>query len=267
MSDILVEDPHPGIRVITLNRPDALNTLTHAMYEELKSLFMDCRNDLDVRAIILTGAGRAFSAGHDTRSGSRSAVSPESYGRFQRNTLSMNSIGALIPLMKSLPQPVIAAVKGPVAGIGYALALGADMVIAGRSTKFVNAFHNAGTGCEGGVSYLLPRAVGTQKAAEIMFTGRPVLADEAVRVGLALSVVEDEDLLSSAIELAQDIAKNSPFGIYVTKQALWNNLEGGSLERAIAFESRGIHLSQATDDAAEKKKAFIEKRPPAFKNT
>lgn len=267
MSDILVEDPSPGIRVITLNRPEALNALSHSMYEELKGLFLACQYDLSVRAIILTGAGRAFTAGHDTRGGSRSAVAPEDYGRFQKNTLSMKSIGALIPLMKSLPQPVIAAVKGPVAGLGYALALGADIVIAGRSTKFVNAFHNAGTGCEGGISYLLPRAVGTQKAAEILFTGRPVLADEAVRVGLALSVVEDEALLDTAIELARDIARNSPFGISVTKEALWHNLEGGSLERAIAFESRGIHLSQATDDAAEKKRSFFEKRPPEFKNT
>jgi enoyl-CoA hydratase len=179
----------------------------------------------------------------------------------------MNGIGGLVSAVKTLPQPVIAAVKGPVAGIGYSLALGADMIIAGASTRFVNAFHNAGTGCEGGLSWLLPRAVGAQKAAEILFTGRPVLADEAAQIGLVLKVVADEEIIASAIDLAADIAVNPPIGIYVTKQALWNSMQGVSLEQAIAFENRGIHVSQATDDAREKMNAFREKRAPDFKNT
>lgn len=267
MADILIEDPVPGVRLITLNRPDALNSLNHPMYEELLRIFEQLRNDLSIRAVILTGAGKAFSAGHDSRQPSRSSVAPEDYGRFQRNTLSMGNVGRLIPAMKAMPQPIIAAVKGAVAGLGYTLALASDMVIAGASTKFVNAFHNAGTGCEGGLSWLLPRAVGTQKAAEILFTGRPVFAEEAVRVGMALTTLPDDEIVAAAVALAEDIARNTPFDIMLTKQSLWHNMEGVSLEHAIAFESRAIHLSQATEDAAEKKRAFFEKRAPNFNNT
>jgi enoyl-CoA hydratase len=265
--DILVSEPRAGVRQITLNRPEALNAINHPMYEELHELFRGLKTDLSVRAVILTGAGRGFSAGHDLRNPQRPSAISEDYGLIQRNVLTMNGIGGLVSALKTLPQPVIAAVKGPVAGIGYSLALGADMIIAGASTKFVNAFHNAGTGCEGGLSWLLPRAVGAQKAAEILFTGRPVLAEEALRIGLVLKVVADEEIIASALDLAADIAVNPPIGIYVTKQALWNNMQGVSLEQAIAFENRGIHVSQATEDAREKMNAFREKRAPDFKNT
>jgi enoyl-CoA hydratase len=266
-TEILVTDPAPGVRLIMLNRPDALNALNHPMYERLHELIRELRNDLSVRAVVLTGAGRGFTAGHDLRAPSRSTVVPEDYGQIQRNVLTMSLIGGLITGLKALPQPVIAAVKGPVAGIGYSLALAADMIIAGQSVRFVNAFHNAATGCEGGLSWLLPRAVGTQKAAEILFTGRPILAEEAEKIGLALKVVPDEALIASALELAADISANSPLGIALTKQALWHNLQGASLEQAIAFEHRGAHVSQATADAGEKMRAFQEKRPPDFKNT
>jgi enoyl-CoA hydratase len=266
VADILVSEPQAGVRQITLNRPEALNAINHPMYEELHEILRRLRTDLSVRVVILTGAGRGFTAGHDLRNPQRSSAVSEDYGLVQRNVLTMTIIGGLITALKALPQPVIAAVKGPVAGIGYSLALAADMIIAGESTRFVNAFHNAGTGCEGGLSWLLPRAVGTQKAAEILFTGRPVLAEEAARIGLVLKVAPDEAIIEQALALAADIAVNSPIGVYVTKQALWNNLQGASLDQAIAFENRGVHVSQATEDSAEKMRAFREKRAPDFRN-
>lgn len=267
MSDILVEDLPDGIRVITLNRPEALNSFVQDMYDELASLFHDLKFDLSVRAVILTGAGKAFSAGHDVRTPSQAKRIDPSYGRFQKQSVSTSRFAALAPAMRNAPQPVIAAVKGAVAGLGYTLALAADMIVAGDSAKFVNAFHNAGFGAEGGLSYLLPRAVGAQRAAEILFSGRHVLADEAVRIGLALKKVPDDQLMEEAVALAKAFVVNSPLDMMLTKQTLWQNLNAPSLEAAIAHEHRGLIISQASDDAAEKRRSFIEKRSPNFKNT
>jgi len=266
VADIVVTEPEPGVRLITLNRPDALNAINHPMYEQLQDILDGLKKDFTARTVILTGAGRAFTAGHDMRDPQRSQAEKDAYGTLYLNVLTLEKVGALIATMKALPQPVIAAVKGPVAGLGFSLALAADMIVAGESTKFVNAFHNAGSGCEGGLSWLLPRAVGSQLAAEILLTGRPVLADEALRSGLVLRVVADEDILEQALSIARQIAVNVPMGVHVTKQALWHNMQGASLEQAIAFENRGVHTSQASEDAAEKLRAFQEKRPPVFRN-
>jgi enoyl-CoA hydratase len=168
--------------------------------------------------------------------------------------------------MRGLPQPVICAVNGSAAGVGFTIALAADMAIAADNAKFVNAIHNAGTGAELGMSYMLPRAVGAQKAAEILYTTRPVLADEAERIGLVLKAVPAERLMEEALALARSIAKNVPIGLWVTKQALWANMSAGSLEQAMELEHRGVLISQSTADAVEKRKSFIEKRDPTFTN-
>jgi enoyl-CoA hydratase len=166
-----------------------------------------------------------------------------------------------------MPQPIIAAVNGAAAGIGYALALAADLCIAAQSAKFVNVIHNAGTGAELGLSYMLPRAVGVQRAAELLLTARAVAADEAARIGLALKVVPDEALMSEALALADAIAVNSPIGIWLTKQSLWFNQAAGSLEAAIELENRAVLASQSTADAAEKRTSAREKRKPKFTQT
>lgn len=266
MDHILVSEPEPGICQITLNRPDALNAINHPMYERLQEIVDGLKKDFSVRAVILTGAGRAFTAGHDMRDPQRSEAEKAAYGAVYLNVLTLDKVGALVASIKALPQPVIAAVRGPVAGIGFSLALAADMIVAGESSKFVNAFHNAGSGSEGGLSWLLPRAVGSQLAAEILLTGRPVLADEALRSGLVLRVVPDEEIIENALQISRRIAGNVPMGVYVTKQALWRNMQGASLEQAIAFENRGVNTAQATEDAAEKLRAFQEKRTPEFRN-
>jgi enoyl-CoA hydratase len=179
---------------------------------------------------------------------------------------SITRIAQIPLLMRSIPQPVIAAVNGAAAGIGFAFALAADLCLVAESGKFVNSVHNAGTGHELGMSWMLPRAIGTQRAAEILLTARPVLAEEAARIGLALRVVPDADLLAEAHALAASITANVPLGIWLTKQSLWLNQGVGSLEAAAEIEARGVFLAQATEDAAEKRKSFIEKRPPQFNN-
>lgn len=150
--------------------------------------------------------------------------------------------------------------------MGYALPLASDIAIAGKSAKFVNSIHNAATGCELGMSYLLPRAIGTQRAAELLLTARPVLSDEAERIGLVLKTVPDEELQNACLELAGNILVNVPMGVWTTKQSLWFNQHAGSLEQAMEMETRAVFMAQSTEDAAEKRKSFFEKRPPIFNN-
>jgi len=264
--DILIDDIEPGVRRITLNRPETLNAFTFAMYETLIHALEAIGRDPAVRVVLLTGTGRGFCSGHDLRGAGPSPFEPEGLGKLYAGRHNLRSLGSIPVLMRNLPQPVITAVNGTAAGIGYVLALAADMAIAARSAKFVNTIHNAATGAELGMSYLLPRAVGTQRAAELLYTARPVLADEAERIGLVLRAVDDEELIDAALEIARGIIANVPIGIWLTKQSLWLNQAAGSLEAAIELESRAVQIAQSTEDAREKRAAFLEKRTPGFTN-
>ncbi|HET6970637.1 MAG TPA: enoyl-CoA hydratase-related protein [Phenylobacterium sp.] len=264
---ILVDEPSPGVKRITLNRPEALNAFTFDMYEALIAALESLRHDPDTRVIILTGAGRGFCAGHDTRGAGTARWVRPGLGKIQTGKYTMSVLGSIPPLMRAMPQPIIAAVNGAAAGIGYALALAADVCLVAQSAKFVNVIHNAATGTELGMSYMLPRAVGTQRAAELLLTARPVLADEAERIGLALRAVPDDSLMDEALKLADAIAVNSPIGIWLTKEALWRSQEAGSLEAAIDFETRAVLASQSTADATEKRASAMEKRRPKFTQT
>jgi enoyl-CoA hydratase len=264
MSDIARDTPAPGICRLTLNRPDALNALTFAMYAELIDRLEAVRFDPDARVVILTGAGRGFCAGHDIRASGSPEWVAEGLGKAQQVRAIMAKLGQIPPLMRALPQPVIVAVNGVAAGAGYSIALAGDLCLAARSARFVNAFHNAGTGHELGLSYMLPRLVGAQRAAELLLTGRAVMADEAAAIGLVLRAVDDDRLEAEALELADRIMVNSPIGIALTKQSMWLNAGAASIEAAIELENRAIFMSQSTGDSAEKRKAFIEKRQPIF---
>lgn len=266
MSDsFLVDEPVEGVRRITINRPDATNAFQFEMYRELADLFQAIKHDPRIRVVILTAAGtRHFCTGHDLRSPGKADWIPEGVGKAFHSRYAMGVIASLPVAMRNLPQPVICGVNGTVAGMALAFPLAADITIAAKSAKFVNAIHNAGSGAELGISYLLPRAVGAQRAAEILLTARPVLADEAERIGMVLKTVPDEDLQDACVEMAKAIAVNVPMGIWVTKQSLWANQNAGSLEQAIEMESRGVFIAQSTEDKVEKQKAFFEKREPKF---
>lgn len=266
MNQILVEEPQAGIKRVVLNRPDQLNSFTFEMYEELLAVLEKIKFDPDTRVVILTGAGRGFCAGHDTAYGGKAGWVDTEVGNIQYAKYAMLKVVAVPAALRALPQPVIAAVNGAAAGIGYALALAADVCLAADTAKFVNSVHNAGTGAEGGLSYLLPRAVGSQRAAELLLTARPVLADEAERIGLVLRSVPADELQDEALKLAGAIAVNSPIGIWLTKQSMWLNQNAGSLDAAIEIENRAVIMSQATADTAEKRLSFREKRTPVFKN-
>jgi enoyl-CoA hydratase len=167
--------------------------------------------------------------------------------------------------MRLLPQPIIAAVNGPASGGGLALALASDVRVAAASARFDVAFVRVGlSGCDIGVSWLLPRLIGAGKAFELMLSGRTFDAAEAAAMGLLSRVVADGVAIEAALETADSIAANSPFGVWMTKEVMWANLETGSLQAGIDLENRTQILALATGDMREAMAAFVEKRPPLF---
>jgi enoyl-CoA hydratase len=267
VSNIIVDNPEEGVKRITLDRPQQLNAFTFEMYAELIGILRGLERDSKTRIVILTGSGKGFCAGHDLKAaGVPPWIDDPEMGKAYAGKHSISEIGMIPSLIRHLPQPVICAVNGAAAGIGFALALAADLCIAARSAKFVNSVHNAGTGHELGISYMLPRAIGTQRAAELLLTARAVLADEAERIGLVLRTVDDAALMDNAMQLAKAIMVNVPIGIWLTKQSLWLNQNATSLEAAIELENRAVAIAQSTADATEKRAAFLEKRAPKFFN-
>jgi enoyl-CoA hydratase len=267
MADVLLEYPRPEIALITLNRPHHLNALTSEMIDEIFATFERVGRDTGCRVVVLTGAGRGFCAGDDLVDYDPPVWIPDDIGVVQSNMLQQKHIATLVPRMRALPQPVIAAVNGAAAGAGYLLALGADLRIASESGAFVDAFVKIGaSGAEMGLSWLLQRTVGATRAAELVLTGRRVDAAEAEKIGLVLDVVPDDELLDAAFALAGLLVENTPFGTWMGKATLWSNLEIGSLEAAIDLEARTQILALATADATEQMTAVREKRQPHYKN-
>lgn len=264
--NFLIEEPAEGVKRIVLSRPDSMNAFTFAMYEEFVALLNAIKFDPATRVVILTATGKGFCTGHDLRAGGTPGWVAADLGKAYHTKYAMSVIASIPSLMRALPQPIVCGVNGTVAGMGYALPLAADIAIAGKSAKFVNSIHNAATGAELGMTYLLPRAVGAQRAAEILLTARTVQSDEAERIGLVLRTVPDEELQDACLELAKSISVNVPLGIWLTKQSLWANMNAGSLEQAMEMETRGVFMAQSTEDAAEKRKSFLEKRAPQFSN-
>jgi enoyl-CoA hydratase len=213
---------------------------------------------------VLTGAGRGFCAGLDLNEG---ASPPEArgLGRAQAGMAVQKMIAGLVPKMRSVPQPVIAAVNGAASGGGLALALASDVRVAAESARFNVAFIRVGlSGCDIGVSWMLPRLIGASRAFELLLTGRMIDAAEADRIGMVSRVVPDGAVIDSALETAELIVANSPFGVRMTKEVMWSQLEIGSLQAGIDLENRTQVLSSFTGDLQEAMAAFMEKRPPEF---
>jgi enoyl-CoA hydratase len=250
------------VAVLTLNRPARLNALTLQLMDDLQATFTELGRDRRLRVVILTGAGRGFCAGLDLQQREDPFSMDEElevvYARQEK-------VANLALAMKAMPQPIIAAVNGPASGGGLALALAADVRICARTALFNVAFVRVGlSGCDVGVSHLLPRIVGLGIASELMLTGRRVEAEEAARIGLANRVVDDGQLLAEARELAAEIAANSPFGVRMTKEVLHRNVDATSLDAAIDLENRTQVLAARTRGAAEALSAYAERRPARY---
>lgn len=253
----------PGIVLLELNRPDRLNALSPAMLVGLHAALDDLADDPGCRVVVLTGAGRGFCAGLDlveyVDSLSDKVPSPQARLSLQK------FIATLVPKLRSLPQPVVAAVNGPSAGGGLALALACDLRVAAESARFDIAFMNLGvSACDIGVSWLLPRLIGASRAFDLLLTGRTVSAAEAERIGLVSRVVEDDAVVEAAVDVAQAIASHSPMGVRMTKEVMWSQLEVASLTAGIDLENRTQILTSYSRDQDEAMTAFCERRPPVF---
>lgn len=243
---VLVERTSQEVAVVTLNRPSRLNAMSHELVADLHHVLGDLSNDRSCRVVILTGAGRGFCAGLDLK-GAGEVEGSEGAGEVDRRMLGQQHIASLITRMRGMPQPIVAAVNGPAAGGGLALALGADIRVAARSARFNVAFVRVGlSGCDIGVSWLLPRVIGASRAFELMLTGRFVDAPEAASIGLVSKVVEDGKVVDAAQAIAAQIVENSRFGVWMTKEVMWSNLEVGSLHAALDLENRTQILATFT---------------------
>lgn len=260
---VIVEDIADDIVAIRLNRPARLNALTRDMVDELNEALDLIASRSVVRVAILTGNGRGFCSGQDVAAADeRNRTAPS--GLVERLYWQERFAG-MVERIRAMPQIVIAAVNGPCAGAGMALALAADIRIASRTAQFLNAAVRLGLGAgETGMSYMLPRLIGAARAFEILVTGRTVGAEEAERIGLIVGVTKDEELLAEATALARQILRNSPFAVKHTKRVFWENLHAPSFHAALELENRTQILASMTDDYKEATAAFTEKRPPHF---
>jgi enoyl-CoA hydratase len=263
-SDLTLTTSSPGVALLTLRRPRRLNALTWELIDELHEALATVAADRSIRVLVITGEGRGFCSGIDISSDDplgRGDDVEVVLGRQER-------VASLATALRDLPQPVIAAVNGPAAGGGLALALAADVRVCADTATFNVAFVRIGlSGCDVGVSHLLPRIVGLGIASELMLTGRIVDAQEAWRIGLANRVVGGGELLDAAGELAGEIARNTPFGVRMTKQVLRHNVDAPSLEAAIELENRTQVLATRTTAAGEALDAFLAGRPARFDET
>jgi enoyl-CoA hydratase/carnithine racemase len=249
------ERPRDGVVIVRLNRPERLNAINGAMQSELRRALADLAADQSVRAVVLTGAGRAYCAGIDMRDFGPDV--PEASAPALDRMRFQEGMAALAENIRALPQPVIAAVNGPCVGAGLALCLAADIRICSAEASFGNAAILLGlSGAEMGMSYHLPRIVGTSVAADWMLTGRTVSAAEADRRGLVSEIVEPDRLPERAVELASLIAGLAPLGVQLTKRALQVNTDAASLSSALELENRNQVLTHATEEAAERRKKW-----------
>jgi enoyl-CoA hydratase len=265
VSFVITEQAGRHVRVVRMNRPERMNAMSfdtvQPLYEELRA----AGADNDCRVVILTGAGSGFCAGLDLED---SGVPPGIDGLpMSRIAIrAMETMANLVPTLRALPQPVIAAVNGPAVGGGMCLAVGADIRLAARSATFRAAGINNGlSATELGVSFLLPRLIGAARAWEILLSGREVDGAEAERIGLVARTLPDDELLPAALGLADGICDLSAHGVAMTKRTLWANLESGSLTQAMDLENRNQLLVRlTTNNLDEAIRARREGRKPNY---
>ncbi len=240
---------------LTLNRPDQLNAINPQMCEELQDYFGGLQFNHEVRVVILRGAGRGLCAGYDLHAAEGVSGGPVIGMRFQRQ------VAEVYLRMRRCPQPIVCLGHGPATGGGFAFLLAADVRVVTPDVKMNVAMVKIGlTGCDVGISYFLPRAVGQSVAAELMMTGRMIAADRAERLGLVSAVVPFEQLEATGRGFAADMLKTSPLGLRLTKEGLNLSIDAPSLDAAVAMEDRGQILCASAGFFEEGIAAFLAKR-------
>jgi len=261
---VLVSRPVDHVTVLTLNRPDRLNAMSIDLVIALAAALDAVAADNACRVVILTGAGRSFCSGLDLKDyGIIPNIDSLNVGRIAQR--SMRYYSRLIPTLRHMPQPVLAAINGVAYGGGMCLSLAAELRIAGESAEFnATGIVNGLTSTELGASWLLPRLVGAAHSSDMLLTGRKIDAAEAQRMGLVSRVVPDADLLPEVLELAARMSEFSPYGLQMTKEIIWVNLENPSLDAAIEIEDRNQLMLGFTDNLPEAIRAFDRKRKPVY---
>lgn len=259
MEEVLVQRDGP-IATLVLNRPERLNTISQPMLSSLSQALREADQDPEIRVIVITGAGRAFSAGLDLQD----AASDEGIGK-GGFPLGVNFDVANFPpcVLHALDTPTIAALNGGAAGFGMDLALGCDIRIAAQSAKLAAAFTRRGVLPESGGTWLLPRLVGWSKAAEIIFSGKTLGAEECLSLGLVSKVVANEDLLSEVRSVAEEIAASAPLAVQAAKRMMRMGMSQGFDEHVHHVYLQMLPLL-GTEDFREGFTAFLEKRPARF---
>lgn len=246
---------HGGVASITLNRPDKLNSFTARMAEEVLHAMTAARGDGTVRAVVLTGAGRAFCAGQDLAEATAPGVRIE--------TLVEKQYNALIRAIRTMPKPVLAAVNGVAAGAGANIAYACDLAFASESAVFVQSFIHIGLIPDSGGTYTLPKLVGMQRAFGQMILADKLPAKRAEEMGLIWKAVEDGSLAAEVAAVAGKLAAMPTLGIALTKQAL-QRAEGSTLDQQLQVERELQAIAGASKDSKEGVAAFLEKRRPVF---
>lgn len=267
--ETLLIESQGAVDWVTMNRPEALNSLNTMLVDELLDYFDKLYFNRTTRIVVLRGSGRAFCAGLDLKqSGARRNTAGANMGGPASGLLSQRRISEIVMRMRRCGQPIISLVHGPACGGGFALALASDIRIAGQSARMNAAFIRIGlSACDIGVSYFLPRLVGVSVASELMLTGRFINAERALRVGLVSEVVPDEYLARAAETYIEEMISTSPLGLRLTKECLNMSVDAQSLEAAINMEDRNQILCSQTNDMREGMTAFLEKRKPNYTNT
>ena len=254
-------DARGAVEILSLRRPESLNALNAQMIAELGGYFSGLHDRPEVRVVLLRGEGKAFCAGADLKETRSKEARVHSTLKRQR------SIGRIVRMMRSCPQPIIGLGHGAACGGGFSLLLACDVRYGAPSLRMNAAYIRIGiSGCDIASSYLLPRLVGSSLASELLLTGRFLDAARAHAVGLLSEVVEEDRLVEAGMALAQDMLLTSPLGLRLTKDALNFSLDASSMEAAMAMEDRQQVLLTFTEDYAEARSAFVERRTPVFQD-
>ncbi len=245
----------------TMNRPDRLNALSRNLVTELREFFVGLYWRRDVRVVVLQGAGKAFCAGLDLKE----RGDPQAPRGIGAGLTRQREISEIVIAMRRCPQPIIACVTGAAAGGGFALALASDVRLATPDVRMNAAFIRIGlSACDIGVSYFLPRMVGSSVAAEYMLTGRFITAERAYQLGLVSRVIERDQMEAEARGFVDDMLHATPLGLRLTKEALNHAIDAQGLEATIAMEDRNQILASSDGDFQEGVQAFLEKRKPVY---
>jgi enoyl-CoA hydratase/carnithine racemase len=267
MPGIFVEQLADGIVALRIDRPDRRNALDSQTLAEMHAAVDAIAGQSDVRAVIVTGSGTAFCSGADMKAVPQDFLDPSltpagmlaasAKSAVAQIFASQELMASLFEKVHRLRQPVIAAVNGPAVGGGFALALACDIRFATPSASFGATFIRHGvSACDMGTSYHLPRLIGASRSAELLLTGRTFGAEEALRIGLVLEVVEQAQLLERALGKAREISANAPLAVWMTKETMWQTIDAPSLRHAIDIENRTQVMCTATGELGNSFTAF-----------